>query len=127
MPEQPNPKVREFLLENLPALDHGKLAAAFSAEMQHVVRDCMDRPLDDKARTITIAFEVKPMLHTDSASADIDKVAVEATVTSKLPVRRTRVYEMAVKQDGRATFHPELPDDPEGEALFDRSTGEIQE
>ena len=40
----------QLTLENLKQLDFGKVGAAFDAELAHVVKDCMDRASDRKAR-----------------------------------------------------------------------------
>lgn len=116
----------KFSLENLKMLDFGVIGAAFDAEMQRVVRDCMDRPLDDKPRTVSITFNVtpKPDLSRASGVVDCEKVSVECDITSKVPPRRTKIYEMTPKQDGTAVFHPDLPDDADGHTLYDAQNEE---
>lgn len=46
-------------LENLKVLDDGRLAAAFEQELRHVVLDLMDRPGDDRERSVTWKVKLK--------------------------------------------------------------------
>lgn len=108
-----------FTLDNLRLLDFGKIQEAFNQELQFTVKDCMDRPLDDAARTVSIQFTLKPVPDLSGVTADCDKVAVACDITSKIPKRKTRVYEMKPKHDGTLTFHPDLPDEPDGSTLYD--------
>jgi hypothetical protein len=119
-------------LANLKQLDFGKIAVAFDAEMAHVVKDCMDRPGDEKARKVTITFLVAPVVDTQSRSQDCDKVAVGCEIASTVPKRRTQVYHMQPRQDGQLGFHPDLPSEPDGSTLYDpenvdKNTGEVKD
>ena len=108
-----------FNLANLPKVDFGKVSAAFDHELKSLVKDCDDRPLDDKARTLTLKVSLKPQADTTGNSAICDSIAVEFEVQGKIPVRRTKVYVMKPKQDGSLAFHPDLADDPDGSTLYD--------
>lgn len=118
-------------LENLKSLDFGKIQAAFEAEREHVVKDCMDRPQDDKAREVSIRFIFKPVVDGTSRTIDCDSIDVGCEISSKVPKRRTQIYSMKPKQDGSLSFHPDLPMDPEGSTLYDedqidKQTGELK-
>lgn len=115
---------QSFTLENLKLLDFGKIGAAFDAERQHVVKDCIDRPTDERPRSVSISFKFKPMVDPSANVTDCDSVAVECEITSSLPKRRTKVYTMTPRHDGTLTFHPDLPDEPDGDTMFDPKTGE---
>ncbi len=122
----------ELNLENLPQLDFGKIVAAFNHEREHVVKDCLDRPQDDKPREVVIRFVFKPVTDATSRTIDCDSIDVGCEVSSKVPKRRTSIYSMAPKQDGGLTFHPDLPSDANGSTLYDpdnldKSTGELKE
>ena len=78
-----------FKLENLKQLDFGLIAESFSAELQHVTKDCQDRPHDETARTVTIKFNLKPVPDATGRVVDLDSVNVEAEITSSVPKRRT--------------------------------------
>lgn len=115
-------------LSNLKLLDMGKAHSAFDAELAYVVRDCIDRPHDDKPRKITMTFLIAPVK--DSQSANADQVDVGVEIASSVPKRRTRVYTMNTRTNGQLAFHPDSPADPNDNRLFDqldRETGEVRE
>ncbi len=114
-----------FALKNLTLLDNGIIDEAFKREIQHVVKDCEDRPLDKKARTVCIKFELVPVPDTSSNQVLCEHVVVACDISSSVPKRRTKVYQMKPKQDGSLVFHPDLPDDADGETLYDHDTGEV--
>lgn len=116
-------RLEKLNLQNMVLLDFGKIPAAFDLEMVRVVQDCMDRPLDDKARKVAIVFTVKPKseaVSTGTGQVDCDRVTVEAEIQSTVPKRRTQIYEMTPKNDGSLSFHPDLPEEPDGDTLYDK-------
>lgn len=113
----------KFSLENLRMLDMGVIGKAFDVEVARVMQDCMDRPLDDKARQVAIVFNITPKPDTSNvgsgAAIDCEHVSVECDITSKVPPRRTKVYEMTPRHDGSAVFHPDEPSDADANLMFD--------
>ena len=107
---------KELTLDNLKDLDFGKIGEAFNQEIQRVVRDCNDRPGDKRARKVAIEFAVVPVL---GEGGDCEECLVEAQITSAVPKRRTKVYTMLPNRNGQLAFHPELPDEPDGQTLYD--------
>lgn len=107
-----------FSLSNLRLLDFGKIGVAFDHEIERVVKDCLDRPSDDHARTVTIKFSFEPTLDPSAGMVDCETVAVECEVSSAVPKRRTKVYEMRPHKNGQLSFNPDLPDEPEEETLY---------
>jgi len=114
-------------LENLKLLDFGKIGAAFDAELSHVVKDCMDRPADNRARTVTIQFKLAPKVDVKAGLVHADEILVGCEIMGAVPKRRTQIYAMVPKADGLLTFHPDLPEEPEGSTLYDENTGEVKE
>lgn len=108
----------QLTLENLKLLDFGKIGVAFNAELEHVVKDCMDRPGDLKPREVCIRFKMIPRSN-DPSNRDCDHVAIQSEITSKVPSRRTKVYEMIPNVKGHLLFNPDLPDEPDGTTLFE--------
>ena len=82
-------------LENLKVLDDGRLAAAFAQEMKHVVLDLMDRPGDDRERSVTFKTTVKPVCGQDG---QLEEALVNVQIASKLPSRKSKVYSMAARK-----------------------------
>lgn len=107
-------------LENLQRLDFGKIGAAFNAELQHVVKDCLDRPHDDHSRSVSIKFVLAPEQDTSGHSTPGDRIEVGCEITSAVPKRRTQVYSMKPRTNGLLTFHPDAPADPEANLLYDK-------
>ena len=82
-------------LDSLKQLDFGKISAAFDAERQHIVKDCMDRPHDPKARVVTIKFLFAPeQCSTGFGAVPGDVIKVGCEITSSVPKRSTQVYTM---------------------------------
>lgn len=116
-----------FNLENLRLLDFGKIGEAFNHELEFVVKDCMDRPLDDGARTVVIQFTLKPVPDSHGTTVECDTVDVACDVIGKIPKRKTKVYSMKPRHDGKLAFHPDLPEEPDGSTLYDEETGEVKD
>jgi hypothetical protein len=110
----------KLTLGNLKDLDLGRIEAQFQADLQHVVQDCKDRPLDGRARTVAVMFKIVPDVSaSDGTNAECDAVKIGAEISSSVPRRRTKVYTMSCKHDGSLAFYPDLPDEPEGSTLLD--------
>ena len=107
-----------FNLENLVQLDFGKVGLAFNSEVERVVQDCQDRPGDEGQRKVSVTFNFKPKLE-PSGPLECDRVAVECEVTSSIPKRRTRIYDMMPRRDNKLLFNPDLPLEPEESTLYD--------
>ena len=118
----------QLTLENLKDLDFGKIGVAFNAELAHVTKDCLDRPGDTKARKVAITFILAPTADTIGNGSPADVVQVGCEISSSVPKRRTRIYQMSPRVNGMLTFHPESPGDPKADMLYDQidtETGEI--
>jgi len=109
----------KLTLENLPLLENGIVSTAFDAELKRLVKDCEDRPLDDKPREITLKVKLTPKVDTHGRSPCCDEVEVECEITGKVPVQRSKVYTMKPKHDGSIVFHPDLPEEPDGLTIHD--------
>lgn len=116
-------KGTKFTLDNLRLLDFGRIGVAFNTELERVVHDCMDRPAEDKARSVIIRFNFAP-LNSSPGASDCDQVKVECEIASSIPKRRTKVYSMIPHVDGQLEFNPDLSDQPEGETIFDKQEKE---
>lgn len=107
-------------LSTLPKLDFGKIDAAFRAEMDRAVEDCKDRPLESKARKVSINFLLAPKI--DKAAGlegnNADEVELQCEVTSTVPKRKTRVYTMRTQQNNGLLFQPDSPDEPDQPGMF---------
>lgn len=90
-------QVSQLTMENLKDLDDGLLAAAFEANVREVVRDLNDRPVDDRARKVTITLTFVP----EHMGNDLDRVKLEHKVVASIPGREGRECVLTPKRIGR--------------------------
>ena len=106
-------------LENLKVLDDGRLEAAFAQELKHVVLDLMDRPGDDRSRSVTFKTLFKPICDETGAC---EAVHVQVDIGSKLPSRKSRVYDMRARKSQRGpmlVFNEDSLDNADQTTMFD--------
>lgn len=104
----------ELGLDTLNVLDNGKIVAAFGLAMKRLMKDCVDRPGDERPRTVTLKAMVKPVPEEHGAC---ELAHVEFEITDSVPTRLTRVYEVQVKASGASLFNPESPDNARQKTL----------
>jgi hypothetical protein len=102
-------------LESLKDLDTGKARMAFDKELKRCVQDCIDRPNDESARTVTMQLSLKPV----SDGQECDGCKGEFEIKSKVPVRRTRAYHFGIKTTGALYFNEDSLDNADQATLFD--------
>ncbi len=107
----------------LDSLANGAVAEKFNAELETVLKNCMDLNTDfKKARTVTLKCSLKP-------SAERDEVAVEFEVKSTLAPSMPVGSRLIVGKDNEGKVQAaeyqrgQLP----GQAEFDPETGEVKE
>ncbi len=99
--------MQKFTLDNLNDLDGGKAALAFEHHVRRAALDCMDRPGDDKARTVVLQISLKPVMEPGG-----DCVEVEAQIHAKstVPPHKTKAYSFGLRKNGVLVFNPDSPD-----------------
>jgi hypothetical protein len=107
---------KQLTLETLSLVDGGAAAVAFNEFLKAAAKDCEDRPVLDKDRTVSINVKMRPKV---GSRGDCDSVEVELEVVSKGPAHKTMPYVMDFKQGGALVFHPDDPHDPESNRLFE--------
>ena len=106
-------------LENLRVLDNGRLDAAFYQELKHVILDLMDRPGDDRERSVTFKTTFKPVC---DETGQCESVNVHVDIGSKLPSRKSRVYDMKARKSQQGpmlVFNEDSLDNADQTTLFD--------
>ncbi len=102
----------------LAEIDGGRVARAIDAELEAVVRDCLNRPGDDAARKVTIEIAIKPAHTSDSGELEI--AGVTFAVRSSVPKRTSRTYQAAVDVKRRKLSVNEFsPDNPNQGSLIE--------
>lgn len=107
-------------LANLKIMDDGRIEAAFAQEMKHVVLDMMDRPGDDRERSVTLKVRYKPIC---DETGELDSVSVQMDIGSKMPSRKTRVYDMKARKSQNGpmlVFSEDSLDDIDQTTIFDK-------
>ena len=89
-------------LADVGQLDRGVIDKLFLTELSRVTADCEDRPAVDGPRTIVVKLAFKPVA-TDQGT--LHSVKVEAEVSAKLPVTRTRELDMILDTEQNTLFH----------------------
>jgi hypothetical protein len=102
-------KLQKLSLETLDQLDMGKISATLEVHLRRAIADCEDRPLDPKARSVTLQFDMTPIVTDDR---DCTEANLQVQCHSKVPTHKTRVYNMGIRKfdDGHAlVFNPDSP------------------
>ena len=94
-------------LESLNDLDDGRVAVAFMLELKRAVADCMDRPGDKNAREVSLVLKLAPVVADDG---QCDSAHGEFQIKSKVPTRKSRVYDFGVNRKGHVYFSDTSPD-----------------
>lgn len=109
--------IKALTLESLKDLDYGKAFVAFQAHLTRAAQDCLDRPGDQKARSVQFQIALVPVL--DPGTLDCSTVKAQIQVTSKVPVHRTKVYEMGLRKNGGLVFSEDSPEAIDQTTFFD--------
>ncbi|GMV26949.1 MAG: hypothetical protein AMXMBFR58_29800 [Phycisphaerae bacterium] len=104
----------DFSFQTLEELDSGKINTAINREIRKIVEDLNDRPGDKASRRLSVEVTFKPATSEDGLCETCD---VSFKVTSKLPPRTTREYNMQVHPKGRVSFNPASLDDTRQRSL----------
>ena len=106
-------------LETLAQLAHGKVGVAFDREVHRMIRDCLDRPSDERARTITLTVSVVPKSVIDGQSVTCEGATAVAKVKSRVPDYETQQIDLGVRENGGAVFSPTCPENHRQQELFE--------
>ncbi len=112
----------KLTLDTLGMMTGHALSEAFNEKVQQAIKSCQDYPGYEKPRQISVIISFTPQMEKDGTGTASDYVAVQATIKSSFPAQKTNVYRVMAHQDGSASFHPDLPDDPDGDSLYDNDT-----
>ena len=88
--------LRELTFENIGEVDAGRIKLAVEQHLKKIVTDCIDRPGNDTARTLTLQLNIVPQIDPDTNNCD--DVNIEFEVGSKVPKHRSRMVNCAVRK-----------------------------
>lgn len=86
--------IQSLSLANIEEIDGGKVAVAFAVELQHVIKDMLDRPGDNRPRKVSLNLELKPQCDDSGTLADVQ---VAFDIASSVPNRRSNAYNMRAR------------------------------
>lgn len=95
-------------LETLNQLDMGRVAEAWKQAVERCVRDCHDRPADERARQIMLQLDIRPVCD-DSGMPD--GASGEFKIKDKLPHRQSKTYSFSASKNGQLVFNEASDDD----------------
>lgn len=107
-------KTEKLDFSSLAQIDNGKVDTLLRVHLARIAQDCMDRPGDKTERKVTLEFLCEPILDDDGGC---DYVKLKLNCASKLPVYKTREYEMRVSKGG-FLFNVDAPDAIDQHPLF---------
>ena len=108
-------KREQLKLGTLVAVDP-RIETLFNKQIAKVANDCLDRPLDPKARQVFLVFNVTPSI--DPETGDCDHVDVAVASEVKTPPYKTKAFPMQVTKAG-LFFNPDVPEDLNQPGLFE--------
>lgn len=89
--------VHAFGLDSLKQVDRGIVAKAWEASVQRAIRDCCDRPTEDRIRKVVLQAEFAPA---DSQNGVCDDVNVTVQVKETIPAVTTQPVVMSIRRKG---------------------------
>lgn len=101
--------------ENLVELDEGRINRLLMRHIQRISQDCMDRPTDKTKRKVILEFTAEPVYDPDTRECESVKVEIECK--SKVPVFRSKTFQMRVTKAG-LRFNPDFPDQLDQPSLY---------
>jgi len=107
--------------DSLVELDNGVIDGTLKKHLAAIAADCINRPSDDSKRKVTLEFTVEPVFDHQTLSCETCKVEIECK--SKVPVHRSKPYEMRVTRSG-LLFNQDFPDSLQQGAL---PLGDVEE
>lgn len=88
-----------------------KLEAMFQKHVMNIVNDCLNRPGEKDKRSLTLKFDIIPVIEIDKESGQLtcDEVRIQFKGESKVPTYRTKAFPMKLSRGG-LMFNREIPE-----------------
>lgn len=106
----------QLSLKSLNDLDNGRVSLAFMQELKRCVDDCMDRPGDKSARTITLELKLEPVI---GEGGECEGADGEFSIKSKVPQRRSKTYSFRTNKSGHLAYSSESPENVNQTTIHD--------
>ena len=93
-------------LNTLQELQNGVIQTAFDRDLEFLIRDIVDRPLDKRPRTLNLSLSLTP---DPDESGICDQASAAFVIKAQVPSRKSRTFNLAVKPNGTAMVNPDNP------------------
>lgn len=108
--------LKQLTLSTLKDLDFGRPAVAFEQAVADAVRDCKDRPGDNRPRRVTLDFTLIPLI---DETGDCNDVQGDFRIKLSCPNRQTKPYQFGLNRNGQLYFSENCPENPDQKSMFD--------
>jgi hypothetical protein len=111
--------------DTLRNLDRGRAAIALNAAIDQAVKDCLNRPGDDRARKVTMVLEIKPVSEVIQNEITCEGATGKYCVRVRVPDWESNTLDFGVKQNGTLVFSENSPANHCQTTIFDDEEGEV--
>lgn len=109
-----------FNLRTFADLDGGKMDILVAKLLKQAVTDVRDRPLESKARELTLKIAIAPgEADTDGGFISLEDFKVKFGATLKVPGFSSTDYTMAADKENRLLFNSLAPENPNQRTIDD--------
>jgi hypothetical protein len=109
----------ELTLASIEDIDDGRVARAYAHELKRIVQDCMDRPGDKNARTVTLKAKVTPIPSTEAGILEMDGAEVEFMIEGSVPKRKSKTYSLRANKQGQLSYSSNSPENADQTTFMD--------
>lgn len=100
-------------------LDRGAAAAALDKAIGQAVRDCLDRPSDDRPRKITMTLEITPLKEVIGSVVSCEGARGVYKVRMRQPDWESKTLDFGVRENGTLVFAEMNPNNHRQPLLFE--------
>lgn len=93
----------------LAKLDGGRAGVALDSALRQAVKDCLDRPGDERARKVTMEFQVTPVMELIDNQVSCEGAKGVYKVRVKVPDRESGLLDFGVRNNGMLVFNENSP------------------
>lgn len=122
--EEPNQELFALNAASLKYLDRGAAAEVLKLALERAVRDCIDRPSDERARTVTMTFAIVPVKEVIDNVITCEGAHLAYKVRAKNPDYESRTIDCGVRENGMLVFNANCPTDHKQSTFLDTDEGE---
>jgi len=104
--------------DTLDRLDRGAAGIAFDKAIELAVLDCIDRPADDRARTVTLQLVLKPIKEVHENTISCEGASGVYKVSCRRPDYESAVLNFGVRTNGMLVFSENSPANHKQTTIF---------